>query len=166
MRAAYNNLLEEVCVRFGFCGSVLNDQPRHVDQLLPHSGKLTDEDFADALFKAEGWDPGGPEARKFRSSVREAFVRHMGGTQIDAGQRSSVPSSTFTWNDTVETIEEAPTRLRPGSRAWVVGISAPHEWSGSFLAEHPTEFVYTIEFEDGSSVEAGEAMLRPASNVR
>ncbi len=121
---------------------------------------------ADALFKAEGWDPDGAEARKFRSSVREAFVRHMGGTEIDARQRSSVPSSTFTWNDLVETIEEAPTRLRPGSRAWVVGISAPHERSGSFLAEHPTGFVYTIEFEDGSSVEAGEAMLRPDSNVR
>ena len=165
MRAAYDNLLEEVCVRFGFCGSVVDDQPRQVDQFLPHSGKLTDEDFADALFKAEGWDPDGPEARKFRSSVRDAFVRHMGGTEIDAGQRSSLPSSKFTWNDIVETIEEAPTRLRPGSRAWVVGISAPHERSGSFLADHPTGYVYTIEFEDGSSVDAGEAMLRPERNV-
>ncbi|MNK13978.1 hypothetical protein D3C87_320720 [compost metagenome] len=166
MKAAYDNLLEEVCVRFGFCGSVLDDQPLHVDQFLPQSGKLTDEDFVDALFKAEGWEPDGAEARKFRSSVREAFVRHMGGTEIDAGQRSRGPSSTFTWNDIVETIEEAPTRLRPGSRAWVVGISAPHQRSGSFLTEHPTGFVYTIEFEDGSSVDAEEAMLRPDSNVR
>jgi len=166
MRAAYDDLLEEVYVRFGFCGSVVDDQPRQVDQFLPHSGKLTDEDFADALFKAEGWDPDGPEARKFRSSVREAFVRHMGGTQIEAGQRSTLSSSTFTWNDIVETVEHAPARLRPGGRACVVGISAPHERSGSFLAEHPTGYVYTIEFEDGSSVDAGEAMLRQDSNVR
>lgn len=166
MRAAYANLLDEVCVRFGFCGSVVDDQPRQVDQFLPHSGRLTDEDFADALFKAEGWDPDGPEARSFRSSVREAFVRHMGATQIDAGQRSTPSSSTFTWNDIVETVEHAPAHLRPGSRAWVVGISAPHQRSGSFLAEHPTRYVYTIEFEDGSSADAAEAMLWPYSNVR
>jgi len=166
MIAAYDKLLDELCVRFGFCGSVVDDQPRQVDQFLPHSGRLTDEEFIDALFKAEGWDPDGPEAQKFRPSVRAAFVRHMGGANIDAGQRSSLPSSTFAWNDIVETTEEAPAYLRPGSRAWVVGISAPHERSGSFLAEHPAGYVYTIEFEDGSSVNAEEAMLRPESNVR
>lgn len=165
MRAAYDKLLEEVCIRFGFCGSVVDGQPLHVDQFLPQTGILTDQKFADALFKAEGWDPDGSEAKTFRVSVREAFVRHMGGAQIDAGQRLSLPSSTFTWNDIVETIEEAPTRLRPGSRACIVGISAPHERSGAFLADHPVGYVYTIEFEDGSSVDAGEAMLRPDSKV-
>lgn len=166
MRTAYDNLLEELCVRFGFCGSVVDDQPRQVDQFFPNSSKLTDEEFADALFKSEGWDPDGPDARKFRPSVCAVFVRHMGGTKIDAGQRSSLQSSTFTWNDIVETTEEAPARLRPGSRAWVVGISAPHERSGPFLAEHPAGYVYTIEFEDGSSVNADEATLRPDSKVR
>jgi hypothetical protein len=72
----------------------------------------------------------------------------------------------FTWNDIVETLEEAPSPLRPGSRAWIVGISAPHERSGSFLAEHPVGYVYTIEFEDGSSVSAPEAQLRLDTNVR
>jgi hypothetical protein len=72
----------------------------------------------------------------------------------------------FTWNDIVETVEEAPQPLRPGSRAWIVGISAPHDRSGSFLAEHPTGYVYTIEFEDGSSVSAPETLLRRDSGVR
>jgi hypothetical protein len=72
---------------------------------------------------------------------------------------------TFTWNDIVETAEEAPSSLRPGSRAWIVGISAPHERSGSFLEEHPEGYVYTIEFEDGSSVSAPEAQLRLDNNV-
>lgn len=71
----------------------------------------------------------------------------------------------FTWNDIVEAIEEAPAPLRPGSRSWIVGISAPHDRSGSFLAEHPVGYVYTIEFEDGSSVSAPEALLRLDSNV-
>ena len=87
MSVAYEKLLEEVCVRLGFCGSVVEGQPLHVDQFLPQSGVLTNEAFADALFKAEGWDPAGSEAQNFRSSVREAFVRHMGGSEMDAGQR-------------------------------------------------------------------------------
>lgn len=103
-----------------------------------------------------------PRAHQLARGVRSTHGRD----RDDAGQRSLVPSPTFTWDDLVETIEEAPTRLRPGSRAWVVGISAPHQRSGSFLAEHPTGFVYTIEFEDGSSIDAEEAMLRPDSNVR
>ena len=87
MKADYDKLLEEVCVRLGFCGSVVDGQPLHVDQFLPQSGVLTIEAFADALFKAEGWDPAGSEAKAFRSSVHEAFVRHMGGSEMDARQR-------------------------------------------------------------------------------
>ncbi len=87
MRAAYDKLLEEVCVRLGFCGSVVDGQPLHVDQFLPQSGVLTNDEFADALFKAEGWDTDGSEAQTFRSSVREAFVRHMGGSEMDARKR-------------------------------------------------------------------------------
>ncbi|HYD28581.1 hypothetical protein [Brevundimonas sp.] len=89
MRAAFDNLLEEVCVRLGFCGSVVDGQPLHVDHFLPEFGVLTAEEFADALFKAEGWDPDGSEAKTFRSSVREAFVRHMGGSEIETGQRGT-----------------------------------------------------------------------------
>jgi len=87
MRAAYDKLLEDVCARLGFCGSVVDERPMHVDAFLPRSGVLTAEAFADALFKAEGWDPDGPEARTFLSSVRDAFVRHMGGSEVDAGLR-------------------------------------------------------------------------------
>lgn len=87
MRAAYDKLLEDVCVRLGFCGSVVDGQSLHVDQFLPDSGVLTNDEFADALFKAEGWDPDGSEAGTFRPSVREAFVRHMGASEVDAGQR-------------------------------------------------------------------------------
>lgn len=72
----------------------------------------------------------------------------------------------FTWNDIVEAVEDADPLLRPGSRAWIVGISAQHERSGLFLQEHPTGFVYTIEFEDGSSVSAPEAELRLEIKVR
>ena len=84
MSAAYDKLLTYVCVSLGFCGSVVDDQPLHVGQFLPETGTLTAEDFADALFKAEGLDPEGSTARRFRSNVRDAFVRHMGVSAIDA----------------------------------------------------------------------------------
>lgn len=87
MSAASNKLLQDVCVRLGFCGSVVDGQLLHVDHFLPETGVLTNEEFADALFKAEGWDPNGSEAKNFRSSVREAFVRHMGGAEIEGGWR-------------------------------------------------------------------------------
>ncbi len=89
MRTAYDKLLEEVCVRLGFCGSVVEGHPLHVDQFLPENGVLTNEAFADALFKAEGWDPAGPQARTFRDRVYEAFVRHMGGFEVVIGQRGA-----------------------------------------------------------------------------
>lgn len=85
MSTAYDKLREDVCARLGFCGSVVDNQPLHVDQFIPQTGPLTDQDFADALFKAEGWDPDSSEARKFRPIVRDAFVRHMGGSEIDSG---------------------------------------------------------------------------------
>lgn len=86
MRAAYDKLLEEVCVRLGFCGSIVDGRPLHVDEFLPQGGVVTSDEFADALFKAEGWDPDGSEARTFRSSVREAFIRNMGGSEIETGK--------------------------------------------------------------------------------
>jgi len=46
-----------------------------------------------------------------------------------------------------------------------VGISAPTDRSGTYLAEHPLGYVYTIEFEDGSSVDAPESLLRLEINV-
>jgi hypothetical protein len=84
MSKAYDKLLNEVCVGLGFCGSIVDDQPLHVDQFLPTNGLVTAEAFADALFKAEGWSPEDPEAHKFRRAICEAFTRHMGAVEVDA----------------------------------------------------------------------------------
>jgi hypothetical protein len=67
--------------------------------------------------------------------------------------------SKFTWSDIVTAKPDAPKELRPGSRAWIVGLSAQHERSGTFLETFPQGIVYTIEFEDGSSTSAAEADL-------
>ena len=84
MNAAYTKLLEEVCVRLGFCGSLVDDKPLHVDQLLPRTGSISANTFADALFKAEGWEPDGGAADRHRASVCDTFVRHLGALEVDA----------------------------------------------------------------------------------
>lgn len=84
MSAAYDELLKEVCVRFGFCGSVVDGRPLHVADLLPTSGLVSADSFANAIFVAEGCDPNGPTAQQHRETIRDAFVRHMGGAQVDA----------------------------------------------------------------------------------
>lgn len=71
----------------------------------------------------------------------------------------------FTWGDSVRIAEGAPSSVRPGSSAAVVGISEQHDRQGSYLDAFPTGVVYTIEFDDGSSAEVHEDHLIPlASN--
>ena len=51
---AYEELLEEICVGKGFCGSSLDGQPTQVDFHIPKSGIVTAEQFVDWIFEAEG----------------------------------------------------------------------------------------------------------------
>jgi hypothetical protein len=63
----------------------------------------------------------------------------------------------FTYNDIVEVLDSAPAALRPGSRAWIVGVS--EERRGTYFDQFPPGVVYTIEFEDGSSIDVHESSL-------
>jgi hypothetical protein len=65
----------------------------------------------------------------------------------------------FTYNDTVRVKQTAPARCRPGELASVVGISLAAERSGEFLRAFPHGILYTIEFEDGSSVQLHEDLV-------
>jgi hypothetical protein len=67
---------------------------------------------------------------------------------------------TFTWDDLVVVAEHAPPSQRPGAIASIVGISRQYERSGTYLEEFPTGNVYTVEFDDGSSVDVPQGMLR------
>jgi hypothetical protein len=82
--SAYDRLLEEVCVELGFCGAIVDAKPLHVDQFVPDQGSVSADEFVDWVFKAEGWNPSAREAQEYRLSLREAFIRHMGGEAVDA----------------------------------------------------------------------------------
>jgi hypothetical protein len=63
----------------------------------------------------------------------------------------------FTWGDSVRILENAPGDLRPGSVAAVVGVEEDRQ--GSYYEKFPEGVVYTVEFEDGSSVDVHESYL-------
>ena len=63
----------------------------------------------------------------------------------------------FDYDDVVRVRSGAPADLRPGKKAWVVGVFATRP--GPYFDRFPQGVVYTIEFEDGSSMEIHEADL-------
>jgi len=65
----------------------------------------------------------------------------------------------FSYDDIVVVSRDADTKYRPGFKAWVVGIF--EERSGGYLSSFPDEPIYTIEFEDGDSLEVNESLLIP-----
>lgn len=83
-KSAYDALLNEVCVGLGFCGSVVDGEPLHVGRFIPDRGAVSADDFVEWVLEAEGMDPSERAALKHRESLRQAFVRHMGGDVVDA----------------------------------------------------------------------------------
>ncbi|MGV3478490.1 MAG: hypothetical protein ACO1O3_00960, partial [Sphingobium sp.] len=88
---AFDLLLYDICVKGGFCGGLVNDQPSHVTHLLPTTGIVTAEEFATLVLRAEG-DEGSQPANVERWSERlqSQFVARMG--------RSSVPATELAQN--------------------------------------------------------------------
>jgi len=56
-KSAYNALLNEICVGLGFCGSIVDGEPQHVDKFIPDQGTVSADEFVDWVFMAEGWEP-------------------------------------------------------------------------------------------------------------
>lgn len=54
--------------------------------------------------------------------------------------------------------------LRPGERAWVVGVTPENGRIGSHYDQFPPGNVYTIEYEDGESVDIHESDLASAAD--
>jgi hypothetical protein len=64
----------------------------------------------------------------------------------------------YTYDDVVEVVNTAPKELKPGLKAWVVGVFENRP--GKYFDTFPAGVVYTIEFEDGSSTEIHESNLK------
>ncbi len=67
----------------------------------------------------------------------------------------------FNYDDIVRVRSDAPQKFRPGERAWVVGVISEDKRIGSHYEEFLPGTVYTIEFEDGGSIDIQEASIEP-----
>ena len=65
--------------------------------------------------------------------------------------------SLFNYDDIVKVRESANTNYRVGAKAWIVGIFETRP--GKYFDKFPEGIIYTIEFEDGTSIEIHEADL-------
>ncbi|MCR1768205.1 hypothetical protein [Burkholderia glumae] len=63
----------------------------------------------------------------------------------------------FDYADIVRVLGTASPDFRPGARAWIVGVF--EDRPGKYFDRFPPGVVYTIEYEDGSSVEIHESLL-------
>ena len=73
----------------GYCGSVVDGEPRHVSDYFPESGEVSADEFAFWVYLAEGrrditpeLAPIFPEGARFRA----AFIHFMGGERVDASE--------------------------------------------------------------------------------
>lgn len=72
----------------GFCGCVKDGKPLHVHDFIPEEGTITADEFVEWVFLADdldssdgstGWSTSG-------KAIREAFIKHMGGSEADASE--------------------------------------------------------------------------------
>ncbi|MFI3221185.1 MAG: hypothetical protein QX189_19035 [Methylococcales bacterium] len=64
----------------------------------------------------------------------------------------------FNYDDIVKVREDADSTLRPNAKAWIVGVFETR--LGNFFDRFPEGIVYSIEFEDGYSIEIHETDLQ------
>ena len=83
-KSPYDALLNEICVGLGFCGSVVDGEPSHVDKFVPANAPVTADEFVTWVFMAEGWSPDEAAASSHAAELRKAFIRHMGAEAVDA----------------------------------------------------------------------------------
>lgn len=70
----------------------------------------------------------------------------------------------YSYGDIVRARESAPPELRPGSKAWIVGVEETR--AGHHYDQFPPGTIYTIEFEDGTSTDIHEIQLLHWSEQR
>ncbi len=104
---AYDSLVDEVCVRLGFCGCIKNGKPLHIDHFIPSEGPVSAQKFAEWVFLADDMNPSARPDRweNVKASIEEAFIRHMGADVVDARR--------LRWSFADETREEPHRRREP-----------------------------------------------------
>ena len=84
LQKAYDNLIDELCVKYGWCGSRIDGKFKHVDDFVPKSGYLIADDFAVWVILADGEDPEGDRSnsRGWKAKIKQVFIKHLGNKLV------------------------------------------------------------------------------------
>ncbi|MEM7663823.1 MAG: hypothetical protein AAF292_16390 [Pseudomonadota bacterium] len=79
-KTPFQFLLEEICVRYGFC-----EFTRAFDGQVPASGLITGHQFAEWIYLAEGMDPSTSLEfqREWRAKFTALFEKYLGNDPVD-----------------------------------------------------------------------------------
>jgi len=82
----YRKLMHYVCVDHGYCGSVVDGKPSHVDDFIPDFGHVSAQQFAEWVMLADGCGPSSsPKFReRHKNDMRVAFIKYMGAETVYA----------------------------------------------------------------------------------
>jgi hypothetical protein len=88
---AFDGMLDEVCVKLGWCGCVKNGKSLHVIDFIPETGPVSADQFARWLIMADGLDADQltSEIRRSIHRLKAVFVKHMGADVVDASSLRS-----------------------------------------------------------------------------
>jgi hypothetical protein len=87
----YDRLIWDLCVGQGWCGGVVAGKASHIDLLMPASGIVTAEEFAELAIRAETEAEHVPDALlRWQERLARLFVEHIGA--------SSAPAATLRYN--------------------------------------------------------------------
>jgi len=76
--SATDNLLWDICVEGGWCGSTVDGKPTHVVDLIAEAGTVTAQEFARLAIKADNWPDAEPMPDKHLRWLEAKFVEHLG----------------------------------------------------------------------------------------
>lgn len=82
--SGYDALMDRVCVGLGLCGCIKNGRRLHVRDLLPPTGPVTADQFAEWVLLADNMNPNLERWLGLKQKVKAAFVEYMGGEVVDA----------------------------------------------------------------------------------
>ncbi|UTW55988.1 hypothetical protein [Kordiimonas sp. SCSIO 12610] len=81
----YQNLLQHLCVNWGFCGSIRNDKFQNTHDLMPLNGVITSSEFAELVLTAEGITQANNIAAWYlhKDKIEKLFIQVMGQKTIN-----------------------------------------------------------------------------------
>lgn len=80
----FDRLSWDICVNGGWCGGIVDGNPTTVDNLLPRTGEVSSQQFAELTMRADGWPEGEQLEEKHLRWLQAKFVEHVGAESADA----------------------------------------------------------------------------------